>query len=45
MKIVIPAQAGIQLIYKPPRKWDNNLALSASRHIDDVWIPARAGMT
>jgi hypothetical protein len=30
---VIPAKAGIQLINKFPRKWDNTLILSASRSL------------
>jgi hypothetical protein len=56
-KTVIPAEAGIQLINKSPRKWDNTwfwpyletcrrrLVLSASQNIFNSWIPASAGMT
>ena len=42
---VIPAQAGIQMINKPPRQWDNTVALPASRNVFYCWIPACAGMT
>jgi hypothetical protein len=44
-KPVIPAEAGIQLINKFPRKWDNIWVLSASQFIFYRWIPASAGMT
>ncbi|OHC82655.1 MAG: hypothetical protein A3J99_05575 [Sideroxydans sp. RIFOXYD2_FULL_59_7] len=42
---VIPAKAGIQMINNFPRKWGNNMVLSALRPILYCWIPAFAGMT
>ena len=42
---VIPAQAGIQMINKSPRKRDNIMVLSALRSVFYCWIPACAGMT
>jgi hypothetical protein len=42
---VIPAKAGIQMIKKSPRKWDNVISLFASRNLYYDWIPAFAGMT
>jgi len=44
-KLVIPAQAGIQMIKKAAAKRDNTTALSASRDFYLCWIPACAGMT
>jgi hypothetical protein len=41
----MPAQAGIQMINKFPRKWDNIMVLPALRHVFYDWIPACAGTT
>jgi len=42
---VIPAQAGIQLIYSPRARGTTPLVLSASQEVYFCWIPACAGMT